>query len=89
MRLSAAEIAAVRRIVAEHFGPEAEVRVFGSRADPTKRGGDPDLRVIVPGPVPPPAETGLRAADAIERAPDDRHVDLIVPGRDEPRRRID
>ena len=32
VRLRPEEIAAVKRIVAEHFGPDAEVRVFGSRA---------------------------------------------------------
>ena len=86
VRLRPEEIAAVTRIVAEPFGPEAEVRVFGSRARPDARGGDLDLHVLVPGRAP-----GLeaRAVDAIERAMDDLHVDLLVLGRDEAPQRID
>jgi hypothetical protein len=64
------------------------VRVFGSRADPGKHGGDLDLHVLVPGPA-PPASVELRAEGALEEAMEERHVDLLVLGRDEPRRRID
>ena len=45
VRLRPEEIAAVKRIVAEHFGPDAEVRVFGSRARLERAGGDLDLHV--------------------------------------------
>lgn len=88
VRLTEAEIAAVRAAVRMYFGAEAEVRVFGSRADPVKRGGDLDLHVLVPG-DPPPIAVESRAIDVIERALDDLHVDLLVLGRDQPRRRID
>ena len=74
--------------MSEHFGAQAEVRVFGSRADPAKRGGDLDLHVLVPGGTPPP-EAEDRAAAAVEAALDDRHVDLLVLGRDAAPRRID
>jgi predicted nucleotidyltransferase len=77
VRLTAAEIAAIRRIVAAHFGPAAEVRVFGSRARLDVRGGDLDLHVLVPGPR-PPAAVEYRAIDEIMQAMDDLHVDLIV-----------
>ena len=70
VRLRPEEIAAVKRIVAEHFGPEAEVRVFGSRARLDQRGGDLDLHVRVPGEAPGPHVEGS-AADAIQRALDD------------------
>lgn len=46
MRLSAEEAAAIKRIIANVFGKDAEVRLFGSRIDDTKRGGDVDLYVI-------------------------------------------
>jgi predicted nucleotidyltransferase len=88
VRLRQAEIAAIKRIVAAHFGPAAEVRVFGSRADPAKRGGDLDLHVLVPGKA-PGWRVELRAGGEIEAALDDRHTDLLVLGREETPRRID
>ncbi|MDO9710512.1 nucleotidyltransferase domain-containing protein [Paracraurococcus lichenis] len=88
VRLLPEEIAAVKRIVAEHFGPAAEVRVFGSRARLEARGGDLDLHVLVPGRA--PAESVAdRVAMAIEHALDDRHTDLLVLGREDTARRID
>ena len=78
----------MKRIIAAHFGPQAEVRVFGSRADLTKRGGDLDLHVMVPGKTPDSA-VEIRAGVLLEIAMDDQHVDLLVLGRDETPRRID
>lgn len=88
VRLRPEEIAAVKRIVAGHFGADAEVRVFGSRADLSKRGGDLDLHVVVRGTA-PGRDTESRAAIEIEHALEDRHTDLLVLGRGEPPRRID
>ncbi len=79
LRLTEDEIAAIKRIVARHFGPEAEVRVFGSRTRPEVLGGDLDLIVRVPGP-PPAAETRGAAAFDIEDALDELPVDLLVLG---------
>ena len=45
MRLSAHQQATVRATVEETFGSDAQVRLFGSRVDDTKRGGDIDLLV--------------------------------------------
>ncbi|MBI5529192.1 MAG: nucleotidyltransferase domain-containing protein [Deltaproteobacteria bacterium] len=39
------QIAAVRTLVKRHFGDDAEVWLFGSRADDAKKGGDYDLLV--------------------------------------------
>ena len=88
VRLRPEEIAAVKRIVAEHFGPDAEVRVFGSRARLDQRGGDLDLHVRVPGGT-PPFGAEVRVANVLEKAMDDRHVDLILLGTEDPPRRID
>jgi predicted nucleotidyltransferase len=88
VRLRPEEIAAVKRIVAEHFGADAEVRVFGSRARLDLKGGDLDLHVVVPGDT-PPFGVEIRVASVLEKAMDDRHVDLILLGTADPRRRID
>jgi predicted nucleotidyltransferase len=45
MRLTAQQQATVRATVAETFGSDAQVRLFGSRVDDTKRGGDIDLLI--------------------------------------------
>lgn len=45
MRLTAQQQATVRTTVAETFGSDAQVRLFGSRADDSKRGGDIDLLI--------------------------------------------
>jgi predicted nucleotidyltransferase len=45
MRLTVQQQATVRATVAETFGADAQVRLFGSRVDDTKRGGDIDLLV--------------------------------------------
>ncbi|MBP8285427.1 MAG: nucleotidyltransferase domain-containing protein [Rhodoferax sp.] len=45
MRLTAQQQATVRDTVAETFGSGSQVRLFGSRVDDTRRGGDIDLLV--------------------------------------------
>lgn len=48
MRLTAAEVVAIKQSASEAFGPSAIVRLFGSRLDDTRRGGDIDLHILVP-----------------------------------------
>jgi hypothetical protein len=45
VRLRDWEVAAIRQSAAEAFGPHAVVRLFGSRLDDRRRGGDIDLHL--------------------------------------------
>ena len=77
MRLNPDEIAAIRAAIAEVFGPTATVRLFGSRVDDSKTGGDIDLLVEVP-----PGRTGWSDESALLLALEDRlgerKVDLLL-----------
>jgi predicted nucleotidyltransferase len=83
MRLTSAEIEAIRAAVRGMFGPRARVRVFGSRADDAARGGDLDLFVEVdPGQATFAAEAAL--LDRLGPALDDLRVDLVLHERGKP-----
>lgn len=48
MRLTAEQVTVIRQAVAEVLGDDAEVRLFGSRVDDKRKGGDIDLYIEVP-----------------------------------------
>ena len=87
VRLTAKEIADIKHIVVEAFGPEATVRVFGSRARLDVRGGDLDLLIEIPRAV--PDEVTWQVQGRIERALDDLSTDLLVRPLDREPRRIE
>lgn len=83
MRLTPAEIEAIRSAVRDIFGTTARVRVFGSRARDDLKGGDLDLLVEVePGDASIANEQRLR--DLIAPALDDLRVDIILHARGRP-----
>ena len=86
MRLTSEQIAAIKRAVAENFGPEARVRLFGSRTDDNKRGGDIDL-LIRPGALPSDQRLmqKIRFLGQLERALGERKVDVVIEGEDDHR----
>lgn len=81
MRLTAEEIGGIKAAVTEVFGPGARVRLFGSRVDDARRGGDIDLLVEVP-----EGRDGFRdsvaLSVALERRLGERKIDavLMAPG---------
>jgi uncharacterized protein YutE (UPF0331/DUF86 family)/predicted nucleotidyltransferase len=83
MRLTADEVATIRRLVAEAYGPEAEIRLFGSQLDPRGKGGDIDLLVELPASAPVDIWRELRLHAELEEGLGGRKVDLIVHRRGE------
>ncbi|HSO83521.1 MAG TPA: nucleotidyltransferase domain-containing protein, partial [Thiocapsa sp.] len=62
MRLNPTEIAAIERAARETFAPRSTIRLFGSRPDDSRRGGDIDLIDLL---VEPPAP--LSPQELVER----------------------
>jgi hypothetical protein len=88
MRLSPEEVAAVKRLIAETYGADVLLRLFGSRVDDRRRGGDVDLHVEIDAVGPytvDDLEKELRLRRHLEDALRGRRVDLVVSRRgDEP-----
>ena len=78
MRLTTDQIRSIRHIVADTAGPEAQVRVFGSRLRDDATGGDLDLLVELPFAVEHPAALSARLAARISRTMHGRRVDVVV-----------
>ena len=78
MRLTDVQRQTIRQIVADELGPNASVRLFGSRLDDNARGGDIDLHVELSEPVAHPAQLSARLSVRIMRAMYGRKVDVLV-----------
>jgi hypothetical protein len=76
MRLTAREIDAIKAAAREAFGPGAVVRLFGSRVDDARRGGDVDLHFEVDGTV-PDYVARYRFENMLESAFDGRKIDTV------------
>ena len=82
MRLTPHEIAAIKVAAAGSFGPDATVRLFGSRVDDARRGGDIDLLIEVePGAATLRNES--RFLDALFERIDEQKVDMVFVVRGE------
>lgn len=91
MRLSESERVIVCAAVARRFGPQAQVLLFGSRVDDSRRGGDIDLLVEVPHPVDDPLEQALGLEVDLMRELGERRIDVLLayPGcRERPIHRV-
>lgn len=77
VRLSNDEVAAIKAAACAVFGPGAHVRLFGSRVDPARRGGDIDLLIEVgPGQDSIPHEA--RFLGRLFTRIDEQKVDLLL-----------
>ncbi len=88
MRLPAHYPAAIRSAAIEAFGPTAVVRLFGSRVDDAKRGGDIDLHVEAD-PAADLFKREIRFRRTLCDNIDEEQVDVVVRARDTEPRWID
>ena len=77
MRLTEEQVRTIRRLAHEVAGPQARVRVFGSRLDDNARGGDLDLMLELNTAVDHPAPLAARMSAQLSRALGGRKVDVL------------
>jgi len=88
MRLSKNQIEVIRRTVREIFGAEADVKLFGSRANDDARGGDIDLLVEMPTIVVEPERKTLQLVARLQLRLGDQPIDVLVLDPSTPRQPI-
>ncbi|MFZ3040963.1 MAG: nucleotidyltransferase domain-containing protein [Thiobacillus sp.] len=88
MRLSKNQIEVIRRTVREVFGVEADVKLFGSRANDDARGGDIDLLVEMPTIVVEPERKTLQLVARLQLRLGDQPIDVLVLDPSTPRQPI-
>jgi len=76
LRLTKEEVAIIKETAKEIFGEDVKVYIFGSRTDPTKRGGDLDIFLETAREV--CLQEELKFLARLERRGIERKVDLIV-----------
>lgn len=78
MRLQPKQIEIIKLHTLDIFGPQAVVRLFGSRLDDAALGGDVDLHIDSPVPLGSPALAISRMGAACSRAMWGRKVDVLL-----------
>ncbi|MDP2433130.1 MAG: nucleotidyltransferase domain-containing protein [Pseudomonadota bacterium] len=78
MRLTETQALALRQLARELAGNDARLLLFGSRLDDAARGGDVDLLLDLPGPVPNPALLSARMSARASRLVNGRKVDVVI-----------
>ncbi|MFZ0257040.1 MAG: nucleotidyltransferase domain-containing protein [Gammaproteobacteria bacterium] len=78
MRLTPAEIDAIRHAALEHFGQEVRVWLFGSRTDDTLKGGDIDLLVETTHPLADRLMRAARMNAALQLAIGEQKIDVLT-----------
>lgn len=78
MRLTTSQIESIKQVAAEVMGEQAQLLLFGSRADDSRRGGDIDLYVSSPV-LPPEAQlqAKLKFLVKLKRQIGERRIDLV------------
>jgi hypothetical protein len=88
VRLTDDQIAAIKAAARQAFGSDAIVRLFGSRTDQGRRGGDIDLHIEA-APDKADIDHEVRFRTLIWKALDEEQIDVVVAVRGAPPRWID
>lgn len=78
MRLTQKEIEVIKAVVAEKLDPNAEVKLFGSRLDDKRRGGDIDLFVKTNQVIESPAKIIAQIQAALIMRLGDQKYDVLL-----------
>lgn len=78
MRLTTSAINKIKQVIHQQIGYPASIRLFGSRLDPNKKGGDIDLLVSLKQPVENPALLMAQLTSQLRRAMLGRKVDVLI-----------
>lgn len=78
MRLTEAQRRTIVEETARVFGPQARVRLFGSRVDDSARGGDIDLYIEVDGVLPNRAAAASRLIAELQLGLGDQRIDVVI-----------
>ncbi len=78
MRLTPEQASIIKKTVAEIFGADAEVRLFGSRLDNQAKGGDIDLLIELPRPCQDRVARELRLSARLELRLGEQPIDILV-----------
>jgi predicted nucleotidyltransferase len=78
MRLTPAQIDAIKSTATAVLGEGAQVTLFGSRVNDTAKGGDVDLMIEVMQDLADPAVMSARIASKVSRAMHGRRVDVLL-----------
>lgn len=78
MRLSLQAQQIIHTTVAEFFGQEATVLLFGSRVDDRAKGGDIDLIIRLPKALPHHAKRALQLVARLQCQLGDQPIDVLV-----------
>ncbi len=88
VRLPTQQVAIIRAAVADIFGTDAGVWLFGSRTDPDQRGGDIDLYVETPCDTATALRCAGRLYARLQRELGEQRIDIITRSPGEPEQAI-
>lgn len=78
MRISEIDIREIKKIIASKINGNYSVRLFGSRLDDSKKGGDVDLLIETQFPIEGSAVLSAEIAVQIERYFEGRKTDILL-----------